>query len=71
MNEGRPQKNVPKPLGKTSHDVRTIIRLVKVVGMLATNYSSSCPRNKLDIGTGMIPQQEALKTLEGYNAKFV
>ena len=45
--------NVSKSLGKASYDVRSVIRLVKVAGMLATNYFSFGPRNQLDFGSGM------------------
>ena len=47
------KKNVSKSLGKAAYDVRSVIRLVKVAGMLAANYFSFGPRNQLDFGFGM------------------
>ena len=47
------KKNVSKSLGKASYDVRSVIRLVKVAGMLAADYFSFGPRNQLDFGLGM------------------
>ena len=51
--KSRPQKNVSKSLGKASYDVRSVIRLVKVAGMLAADYFSFGTRNQLDFGLGM------------------
>ena len=47
------KKNVSKSLEKAAYDVRSVIRLVKVAGMLAADYFSFGPRNQLDFGFGM------------------
>ena len=46
-------KNDFKSLKKPIYDVSSVIRLVKVAGMLATDYFSFGPRNQLDFGFGM------------------
>ena len=38
-------------MGKATYDVRSAIRLAKVVSLLATNYSGACSRDQLDTRT--------------------
>ena len=52
--KGRPQEDVPQPLGEAPHDVRQAVGLAPVARLLAARRPRHRPGHQLGIGTRII-----------------